>query len=134
MPDDVYATVGVPMSVMLPAVTYPTATTPITYGVMGAPYDWASDWPDGPANGPGLPPGLSFNSSTRVLSETPQSTVGIAGWHTPPSVGANGARGASEFDLRIWKPLKLAQPPDVVMVAEDEPIVPLPMPRASAGH
>ena len=129
---DVYATVGVPISVTLPAVTDPTATTPITYGVMGAPYNWGNDWPDGPANGPGLPAGLSFNPDTRVLSGTPQHTVG-ARRLAYGAVDKNGARGASEFELRVREPLTLAQPDDFT-VADGEAMVPVNLPRAEGGH
>ena len=129
---DIYATVGQPINVTLPAVTDTTATTPITYNLMGAPYDWGADWPDGPANAPGLPAALSFNPSTRVLSGTPTFTVGGRRL-AYTAVDANGARGLAEFELRIREPLKLAQPDDIT-VADGEAMVPVYLPRAQDGH
>ena len=126
-PDYIYATVGVPISVTMPLVTSGAGTT--TYGVMGAPYNCGNDWPDGPANGPGLPAGLPFNPLTRVLSGTPQHTLG----HRRLTYTANGARDAGEFDLRVREPLALAQPHDFT-VADGEAVVPVNLPRAQEGR
>ena len=131
-PNDVKAYVGVPFSVTLPAVTDPTATGTIRYNVMGAPYNWGADWPDGPERSPGLPAGVTFNRSTRVLSGTPQHTVGVRRL-AYGAVDANGAQGEAEFDLRIREPLTLAQPDDIT-VADGEAMVPVNLPRAQDGH
>ena len=129
---DVYAYVGVPFSVTLPAVTDPTATGNIRYNVMGAPYNWGADWPDGPERSPGLPAGVTFTPSTRVLSGTPQHTVGNRRL-AYGAEDANGAQGAAEFDLRIREPMTLAQPDDIT-VADGEAMVPVNLPRAEGGH
>ena len=128
---DIYATVGDRINVELPEVTEGFGTK--TYKITGAPYNWGNDWPDGPEFGPGLPWSLSFDSSTRVLSGTVHQRV-VKRKLAYHATDVDEATGYAVFNLNFADPISLPQPPDVIVVAEDEPIVRIQMPRASGGH